>query len=319
MAQLLQGEFSKDIVTGVLITSLICGLSVFIPVIGFVLALFIPLPVLFYRSKLGRTNGAIIPIVTTLVMAVVIGKVSFDIFFFAELLLLGFVLSELFEQNLSVERTVLLACGAVIAALAAGVFFYSIAAGKGVGALVADYVAQNVRLTISLYENMGVPQETIQMIRGSMANIQYVLVRVIPGLVAMSALFVSWASILMARPVFMAKRLAFPDFGRLNRWQSPEILVWGVIASAALLFVPLRGLKMLAINVLLIMMMVYFFKGVGIAAYFFDKKGFPRFLRVFLYSLIGLQQFVVLIVIAFGFFDVWADFRKIGADDAAES
>lgn len=317
--QLAKRESPKDILRGVLITSLICGLSVHIPIFGFLCAVFIPLPVLFYRAKLGRKSGAVIPVATLAVMALLTGRVNFDIVFFVELMLLGFVLSELFEYNLSVEKTVVLTCGAVVAFLLAILIFSSLMAGKGLGALLADYVADNLRLTVKLYENMGVPQETVGVILNSLEQIQYVLVRIIPALVIMSTLFVSWASILLARPVFSAKNLFFPDFGPLNQWKAPEILVWGVIASAMLLFVPLKGLKMLGVNGLLIFMMVYFFQGIGIAAYFFEKKRFPRLLRIFLYSLIGLQQMVVLIVIAFGFFDVWVDFRKVAADKNAES
>ena len=34
-------------------------------------------------------------------------------------------------------------------------------------------------------------------------------------------------------------------------------------------------------------------------------------LRLFAYSLIALQQVVLLIVIGFGIFDMWLDFRKL--------
>jgi len=316
--RLTKGDSSKDILLGVLLTSLICGLSIHIPVFGFLCAVFIPLPVIFYRAKLGRKIGALIPAATLVVMAMLAGRVNFDIILFVELMLLGFVMSELLEYNLSVEKTVAFTCGAVIAFLLAVLLSYSAMAGKGVGALLSEYVADNLRLTVRLYEGMGVPQETVGLILDSMEQIQYVLVRIIPALVVMSTLFVSWASLLMARPVFAAKKLFFPDFGPLNRWKAPEILVWGVIASALLLFVPVKGLKMLGINGLMVLMTVYFFQGIGIAAYFFEKKRFPRLLRIFLYSLIGLQQMVVLIVIAFGFFDVWVDFRKVAADKRAE-
>ncbi|MBW2583782.1 MAG: DUF2232 domain-containing protein, partial [Deltaproteobacteria bacterium] len=90
----------KDIVTGVSVTSLIFLISVFIPIIGFVAALFIPLPILFYRLRLGRINGLVIPIISSLVMVVFIGGISLDILFFAGLLLIGFILGELFELNL---------------------------------------------------------------------------------------------------------------------------------------------------------------------------------------------------------------------------
>ena len=77
----------KDIVNGILITSLLVFLSVFIPIVGFVCALFIPLPILFYRSKLGRTAGAVIPATSGVAMVFLIGGLSFDVLFFVELLL----------------------------------------------------------------------------------------------------------------------------------------------------------------------------------------------------------------------------------------
>jgi uncharacterized protein YybS (DUF2232 family) len=316
--QLSGGESTKDIVRGVLVTSLICALSIHIPVFGFLFAVLIPLPVMFYRTRLGRRSGALVPGATLLVMTLLAGQVNFDIVFFVELMLIGFVLSELFERNLPLENAVLLTCGAVAGFLLAVLFFYSTLAEKGMGTLLADYVADNLRLTVKLYEGMGVPRESVDAILNSLEQVQYVLVRIIPALVIMSTLFVSWVNILLARQVFTARKLFFPDFGPLNQWKAPELLVWGAIAGAVLLFVPLRGVKMLGLNVLLILMLVYFFQGIGIASYFFEQKRFPRLLRIFLYSLIALQQVVVLVVIAFGFFDVWVDFRKLAADKSAE-
>jgi len=66
----------KDTVTGVLITSAIFFISVFIPIIGFAAALFIPLPILFYRSKLGRMNGLIVAVVASMIMMAMIGGMS---------------------------------------------------------------------------------------------------------------------------------------------------------------------------------------------------------------------------------------------------
>ena len=104
----------KDIVNGVLITSLIFFISVLIPIVGFVGALFIPLPVLFYRLKLGRNTGATIPIISSVIMIALIGDVSLDVLFFAGLLLIGFILGEMIELNLSIEKTMLYACGSAL-------------------------------------------------------------------------------------------------------------------------------------------------------------------------------------------------------------
>ena len=56
---------------------------------------------------------------------------------------------------------------------------------------------------------------------------------------------------------------------------------------------------------------LYFFQGIAIVAYWAEKKRFPRILRVLIYTLVALQQFLLLIVIGLEFFDVWLNFRKL--------
>jgi len=93
VSQTVQGNISKDIISGTAIIGLIFAASTYLPVIGFFFSLFIPLPILFYRSKLGRKTGVIVYILSIIMIIVMTGSISLDIFFFAELLLLGFVLS----------------------------------------------------------------------------------------------------------------------------------------------------------------------------------------------------------------------------------
>ena len=76
---------AKDIVNGVLITNLIFFVSVFIPIIGLFGALFIPLPILYYRLKLGRKNGTLVPGISGAILFIVIGGMSADVLFFVEL------------------------------------------------------------------------------------------------------------------------------------------------------------------------------------------------------------------------------------------
>jgi uncharacterized protein YybS (DUF2232 family) len=57
-------------------------------------------------------------------------------------------------------------------------------------------------------------------------------------------------------------------------------------------------------------MMIYFFQGIAIVSFYVEKKQFPRLLRVMLYGLIAMQQLLLLLVIAVGFFDTWIDFRR---------
>ena len=302
----------KDIVTGISTASLIFLISVFIPIIGFVAALFIPLPILYYRIKLGRTNGLIIAVMTSLIMVVLIGSLSIDVIFFAGLLLIGFMLGELFELNLTIEQTTLIASGSVILSGLISLVIAGFLSGQGVLAIVSNYVAKNLELTLVLYREMGMSEENIQLISQSLDKIQQVLVTIIPALVSASTLFVVWVSVLLAKPVLINRSLNYPDFGPLNQWKAPEYLVWGVIGCGLALFLPHTAIRVIGINGLLILMTVYFFQGIAIVSFYFDKKRLPRFVRVFLYTLIALQQLILLVVIGLGFFDLWVNFRRLG-------
>jgi uncharacterized protein YybS (DUF2232 family) len=89
-----------------------------------------------------------------------------------------------------------------------------------------------------------------------------------------------------------------------------------VIGCALALFIPVTAMRIIGSNGLLILMMIYFFQGIAIVSFYFDKKRFPRFIRFFLYALIALQQLILLVVIGLGFFDMWVNFRRSGKPTA---
>jgi uncharacterized protein YybS (DUF2232 family) len=245
-------------------------------------------------------------------MVALIGDVSLDVLFFAGLFLIGYILGEVIELNLSIEKTILYACGSVLLSGLAGLIIYSVLSGEGIYTIVSNYVAKNLELTMVLYQNMGMSDESVRMIYSSLDTIQDALVKIIPALVSVSTLFVAWTSILLAKPVLLRRSLFYPDFGPLNLWQAPEYLVWGVIGCGLALFIPNATIKIIGLNGLLILMSVYFFQGIAIVSFYFNKKRFPRVIRIFLYTLIAIQQLVLLAVIGLGFFDMWFNFRKLG-------
>ena len=311
MPRTFRGDIPKDIVSGIAITCLILAISVYMPIIGFFCSLFIPLPTLFYRSKLGRTSGVFIPIITIIVMIAVFGGISIDILFFVALLFLGFVLSEFIERDLSIEKTMLYTCGCVIFIGIVGLLFYSKLSNKACYAIIAEYVSKNLKLSLEIYENIGVSQESIHMISNSLKNIEYFLIRIIPALIVASTFFVSWTNLLVAKPIFKNRGIFYPSFGSLKLWKAPEFLVWGIIGCGLLLLLPEKTFKFLGLNGLLILLTIYFFQGIAIVSFYFEKKRFPRMLRVFLYSLIALQQVVLIVIIGLGLFDMWINFRKL--------
>ncbi len=308
---IMQSAIHKDIVNGIAITCFILAVSVFIPILGFPCALFIPLPILFYRLKLGRQKGGIILMLTFVAMGFILGGISFDLLFFGELLLVGFMLSELFEMNLSIEKTIGFACSASVISGGAFLIIYINFSASDLTSLISEYIDLNLKLTMTLYKNMGMSDAHVQALANSLDMIKYVLIRIIPALVVVAMLFIAWINVLLAKPLLKRKKLAYPDFGALNTWQAPEYLVWAAIGCALLLFFPDKGLKMIGVNGILVLMTIYFFQGIAIIAFYFEKKNLPRAFRVFFYTFIAMWHIILLLVIGLGFFDMWFNLRKL--------
>ena len=311
MPQAVLKEVLKDIATGIAITSILFAASIKSPVLGFFCTFLVPLPTFFYRSKFGRKIGIAVPGFTIIAMIIILGGFAFDVFFFIELLLIGFVLSELIELKLSIEKTFIYACIVVLSSSILVVLFYSNITGIQVGSLLSAYIVKNLELTLELYKNMGMPEENIHMISSSMESFQYVLIRIFPALAIASTLFIIWTSLMLAKPLLKTRNLFYPDFGQLNLWKTQEYLVWIAIACGILLLIPDKAVRLIGINGIIILMTIYFFQGMAIVSFYFAKKQFPRLLRFFLYSLIAIWQVILLIVVILGFFDIWFNFRKV--------
>jgi len=304
---------TKDIAAGIVITSFMLAAFAYLPVVGTLISFSIPIPVLFYRSKLGRKDGIIIPLSAMALVLVFSKEISVDTLFIMDLLLLGFVLSELMELKLSIEKTIGFACSIVFFSCLLCLLLYGNISGKNIFTATSDFVAKNLELSMALYESMDIPEKHLYIISNAMKNIEYVLVRMLPALLIILNIFISWACILLVKPVLKGKGLFYPDFGQLKHWKAPDFLVWCVIASCLLLLWPDKTIKIIGLNAIFILMTIFFFEGIAIVAYYFEKKAVPRTVRFFLYTLIALQQIVLIIVIGLGFFDVWFDFRKLGA------
>lgn len=300
---------SKELATGIVITCLAVVVCTAVPMAGLIGSAFIPVPLIFFRAKLGRP-AARVSALAALGCALLIGG-PVEAFFFGELLLIGLAMGELMGRPVSLEKMAAAVCIAVSLAGLGGVAAAGLWTGQGLLATVSEAVRQHLELSLLLYQQMGLSPEQLDFLENSLDVIQRVLVGIMPALVIGSTLMVMWVSLLASRRLCRWQGLAVPDYGPLERWKAPEILVWGVIASGGLLLLPIAGAKMLGLNGLIVFMVIYFFQGLAIVAYFFQKKRIPRLARVVIYGLIAIQQVVMLAVIGVGFFDTWFNFRKL--------
>ncbi|MBF0225461.1 MAG: YybS family protein [Desulfobacterales bacterium] len=305
----------KDILNGIAYLIGLFVVSSYMPIIGILCLLLVPLPAIFFRIKIGRKNVISILGVAIITTFLIFEGHYLNVFVFSALVSLGFLLGEFYEKEYSIEKTVVYSVGSV----ALGIFFcfilYSNVVNVKVTKLISDYMGKNFEVTLALYEKMDMPQETIHEIKTSLETIKYKFVRILPGIILAFIIFTSWINILLSRTLLKKNNLLFPNFGQLNRWMAPEQLIWGIIICGGLLLLPNEALDFVCLNGIIILSTIYFFQGIAIVSFYFEKKEFPAPLKALLYCLILLQQILLLVVIGLGIFDIWFDFRKLNSKE----
>lgn len=305
----------KSIVTGIVIATLMGALSISFPILGLLCFLAMPLPIVICRLRLGRQPAVMVAGGAWVCLLFIGGGLSLDVWLVAGMFLLGFLMGEGLNRNLAVEKALAWACGIVFLSGGFSLMLYGNIANQGVSALVSGYIDQNLALSIDLYKGMGMPEDNIRVISEAMTVIRQVLIRILPSLLAAGLLLVAWLNLLLTKLFLKKTKSPYPVIRRLNVWKAPENLVWGVIATALMLVLPVGGLKILGLNGMIIFLVIYFFQGIAVVSFYFETRRVPPAVKVLLYSMIMIQQMFVLVVAGLGFMDIWLNFRRLGADN----
>jgi len=287
--------------------------SVWISIAGPFFSLLTPLPFLYYSAKLGVSQAVKLTCVSILVTGLIaaITRQSQLIFLCFEFSVLGLILSEIFRRKMSIGTSVLLGTCLL---LLMGLLVLAVAGlRKNLGPLemVYAYLLESLEETARLYSQVGADPEKAGAFQETLKALKEVVALIYPSLMIVGSAFVVWLNVIMSRPLFIKRNLEVPDFGALDRWKSPELMVWGLIAAGFSLFLSFSPLRLVAVNALVIMLAIYFFHGLSVLLFYLNKYRVPPWMRVGVYALIVLQQILVVGVTMAGLFDQWIDLRRI--------
>lgn len=287
--------------------------SMFIPLIGPFFSLLIPLPFLYYSTKLGVKEGFKLALISLLFAALLFALLGHPeaIFLCLEFSLLGLVIGEVYRRGWKIGFSVLVATSSV---LLIGLMILTVAGlrqGMGPLDLAYFYVETSLHQSLHIYETMGATPEKAKEFSEYLAAVAEVVSKIYPSLLIIGTGSIVWFNMIVSRPLFQMKRLAYPPYGALDQWRCSEGMVWGVIAAGFSLFLPLPSVKWFATNALIVMMAVYVYQGLSILLFFLNKYRVPAWIRFGAYLLILFQQVFVIGLAAAGLFDQWVDFRRI--------
>ncbi len=307
----------RDFLSGVAISTLAFATIAMIPFARIVLPMFVPLPILYYYTKLGRSWGSLmfaISLGSFVVLLRAFGAVA-DLPLFFLLGMTGIFMAEMFKCEASIEKTILYPAVFLLAAGASFVWIAAAMAGSAFLPLIQAYIEQTIRETNQLYSQMGLSPEQMQ-IGGDLAK---AILLILPSLITMMAAQVVWINVLAAREVFRRNALPFPDLGDLSRWKANERIVWLLIASGVAILMPITPLQAVGWNLLILSLLVYVMQGLSIVSFYLKWYKIPRFLRFLTYVVILIYQFVLIAVAAIGLFDLWLDFRRFARPRTEDS
>ncbi len=273
-----------------------------------------PLPFLYYSTKLGVSQTVKFTCISILFAGLIaaVTRQSQLIFLCLEFSVLGLILSEILRRKLPIGNSVLL--GTCFLLLLGLVALAIAGTRKNLSPLdvVYAYVMENLEQAARIYGQVGgVDPEKAGEFQEYLKALKQGISLVYPSLMVVGSAFVVWLNVILSRPLFRKRNLEVPDFGALDRWQSPELMVWGLIAAGFSLFLSFSPLRLIAVNALVIMLAIYFFHGLSIVLFYLNKYRVPPWMRLGVYALIVLQQVLAIGVTMAGLFDQWLDLRRI--------
>lgn len=300
----------REIAVSVLATLLFFFTVMLVPMLGLFVGIFTPLPTLLFYYRWGAPRGYLVPGAAALIGSLLMAFLGMhqSLPYFYQMLLLGILLGSGMRKQWSPEKVI--GSGSLFIFLM-GVLGFWIAYG-GAGGNIIQSIEKDLHDSLSvMLQHYGAVSPEKQLMEHSLSELVPTLVRVLPGAGLSSALVVSWLNVLVTWRYCRAHRILQPMWESWSQWKTPEILVWAVVACGFMLLVPFGPSGLVGLNGLIVLGTLYLFQGLSIASFYFEKWHLPRFLRLFAYGFLLLQQFVTLGAILMGLFDVWFDFRRL--------
>ena len=272
-------------------------------------AILAPLPVLLAGWRL-KDKGALALVLAAIAFMLVLRpglETLWQNLGFLSLLLMGLLLSVLPNRGLSPTRAILatvLILNGLALLLLVGQAWYQ---GITLQALVAQRGAEIMQ---TVHQVLGEGGSAAPLLPGvSQAEAAAVLQRLLPGLLVTNTGLVAWLNVVLLRQLTVVATGRKPE-PPLYYFALPEWLIFGAVGAGFMMFLPVAPLRVISLNLLLVLAVLYFCQGAAVVSAWFNRLGLPRILRVIGYPLMFLNPLFFLII-TLGLLDLWLDFRRL--------
>ncbi len=274
---------------------------------GVVVNLLVPLPAAYLCMLAGMLPGGGVVAVAGLALWLT-GGPGLGLGYLLQFGLGSLLLPLLLRREWGWDRAVLVTLVVVMAVAGLSLAGYSGLQGQGIGQLVDEYVQGEVERSIALYQQAELPEEQVTELRRFADQMAGFMIRAYPALAVVATGFLLLLTVLFLSRLSQGRYVL--GGSPFHAWKAPEFLIWGLIGSGFGIFFGNNEIQVVALNLLTVLLPVYFLHGLAIVTFFFRKKGVAPGFRALGYVMVTLLNPLPLIVTGMGVFDLWADFRK---------
>ena len=291
--------------------------TAFIPVIGLICLVFLPM-ILFLNGTVNdktKTAAAFLISFSLLFLLSNLLHLNFPTIAIFTMGVEGLFITQIAAQNGSVEKIIIYPALFIITAICFYFIYSGFVFSINPWQLVVKYIATTIQANVKLYSQLPLNAEDINFIKDNEKNIIDGFTQIFPSLVIISSTLIIWANFLLGKQILGKAGITWPKFTELARWKSPELIIWIFIISGGLFFVPHKDINIFGLNIFLVTCFIYLLQGLAIVSFLFQSRKVPLFLRYLFYFFIAVQQFLMIPITITGLFDIWVDFRKFFRKD----
>lgn len=310
-------NYEQPVISSIITSILLTSLALILPGLQWSLFgwlhFFLPLLTFFLFGRYGRYTGTrllLTGVTISLIVNFFLGNLDLFAFSCASLFS-GFVLYRSAEGGDSPPLSGLQG----FLALAGG--WLIVLLGLSVGSEVSAYgqflhtLDQGIADTLEYYrQSDSLSVEALSVMEATLSQMKVIVPMVMPGILGSLVLLIIWLTMVLGNGLVL-KTSGYSAWPSYRSWQLPERLVWVIIIMGGCALLPIRPMRMVGINCVILFSIVYCFQGLSITVFFMNKWNVPLLLRSFFYVMIVFQSLGTLILLIFGIADTWFDFRKI--------
>jgi uncharacterized protein YybS (DUF2232 family) len=274
--------------------------------------LFTPLPAAVLGMRIGpRWGVAAVGLTAVLVLATseafaVVPALLYVVQFGVPAMALPWLLS----RGVGWDRAIVMTLGIMLALGVVVLAGVTSGSGQTVLSVIDTQIDKEIDQTISLMHEFAGSEQSVadgEAFRQMTEKMGAFMHRAYPGMLIVVCAAMQLVTVGLLALLVRPNRIAGPPFAR---WHSPELLIWVLIAAGFAVVFSAGAVQSVAINVLIVLLPVYFLQGLAVVEHFLRRKGWSPLIRSISYLLLLLVNPLPVIVTGVGVFDLWADFRK---------